>query len=207
MVTVQGIEYLQTSDVACITGVAATRLWEWASRGLLPAFRRGGRKRLFFRRDDVAAFLIAKPVSGGNRQTNHGACGREQRRWLFTAFPRGLEGSIPMGRRSAKVVRTRRSDDSTNIMDLDAAVANLRQNGYKLHDSRANQTRAFTRAAFDTKFAVLQVQEERSGTLICSPIARSFSTTGRKKLAMQARRRNAQCDSNIRIPEVRTETP
>jgi phage terminase Nu1 subunit (DNA packaging protein) len=60
---VDGQMYLESLEVADMAGVSLARVWQWASRGVLPAYQRGGvSKKYYFRQTDVEAFLEMKRV-------------------------------------------------------------------------------------------------------------------------------------------------
>ena len=61
MVNLNGEEYLTAQEACALMGVKAATLYAYVSRGLLPSYRQGIRRRRLYKRRDVERLLQVRP--------------------------------------------------------------------------------------------------------------------------------------------------
>ncbi len=61
MVNLNGEEFLTAGEACTLLGVKAATLYAYVSRGLLPSYRQGIRRRRLYRRHDVERLLLLRP--------------------------------------------------------------------------------------------------------------------------------------------------
>lgn len=65
MVNLEGEEYLTAEEACALMGVKAATLYAYVSRGLLPSYREGIRRRRLYKRRDVEQLLRLRPSTAG----------------------------------------------------------------------------------------------------------------------------------------------
>jgi excisionase family DNA binding protein len=63
VINLNGEEYLTADEACSLMGVKAATLYAYVSRGLLPSYRQGIRRRRLYRRRDVERLLQLRPSS------------------------------------------------------------------------------------------------------------------------------------------------
>jgi citrate synthase len=64
-----GDDYLTADEAAARLGVKPATLYAYVSRGLLPSFRQGIRRRRLYRREDVERLLALRPSDAAPAET------------------------------------------------------------------------------------------------------------------------------------------
>lgn len=64
MVNLEGEEYLTAGEACASLGVKAATLYAYVSRGVLPSYRQGIRRRRLYKRRDVEQLLRLRPSVG-----------------------------------------------------------------------------------------------------------------------------------------------
>ncbi|MDQ3702661.1 MAG: helix-turn-helix domain-containing protein [Chloroflexota bacterium] len=64
MVNLEGEEYLTAGEACASLGVKAATLYAYVSRGVLPSYRQGIRRRRLYKRHDVEQLLRLRPSVG-----------------------------------------------------------------------------------------------------------------------------------------------
>lgn len=64
VVNLEGEDYLTAAEACALMGVKAATLYAYVSRGLIPSYRQGIRRRRLYKRRDVEALLQLRPSAG-----------------------------------------------------------------------------------------------------------------------------------------------
>ena len=64
MVNLDGEEYLTAAEACALLEIKAATLYAYVSRGLIPSYRQGMRRRRLYKRRDVEKLLQLRPSAG-----------------------------------------------------------------------------------------------------------------------------------------------